>query len=51
MARAMLRLLRDPAVAASLGDAARRHVRTHFSSARSIERLWAIISSQSRPRQ
>src|ERR1043166_1119126 len=50
MARAMLRLLRDPALAASLGDAARRHVRTHFSSARSIERLWAIIAGQSRPR-
>jgi glycosyltransferase involved in cell wall biosynthesis len=43
MARGMLRLLRDPTLAASLGGAARRRVQTHFSAARSIERLWAII--------
>jgi colanic acid/amylovoran biosynthesis glycosyltransferase len=43
MARQMLRLLRDPAHAAALGGAARRHVREHFSSERSIGRLWAII--------
>lgn len=43
MSRQMLRLLRDPAYAAELGAAARRHVRAHFSLARSIERQWAII--------
>jgi glycosyltransferase involved in cell wall biosynthesis len=42
-ARRMLRLLRDPSLAGALGDAARRRVRTHFSAARSIGRLWAII--------
>lgn len=43
MARQMLRLLRDPDVAARLGSAARRHVRAQFSAAHSIERLYAII--------
>lgn len=44
MARQMQSLLRDPARAASLGLAARHHVRAHFSAAHSIERLWAIIN-------
>jgi glycosyltransferase involved in cell wall biosynthesis len=43
----VLRLLRDPLLAAALGAAARRRVETHFSAALSIERLWAIISSAS----
>jgi glycosyltransferase involved in cell wall biosynthesis len=43
MASHMLRLLREPAYAAQLGAAARRHVRAHFSQARSIERQWAVI--------
>jgi glycosyltransferase involved in cell wall biosynthesis len=43
MAGQMLRLLHDPAQAAALGRAARRHVSEHFSSERSIGRLWAII--------
>lgn len=43
MARQMLRLLRDPALAASLGGAARRRVGAHFSAERSIARLWTII--------
>jgi glycosyltransferase involved in cell wall biosynthesis len=43
MARRMLRLLRDASLAASLGRAARRRVETHFSSSRSIERLWTIM--------
>ena len=43
MARRMLRLLRDPALAARLGGEARRRVRAHFSASLSIERLWAII--------
>ncbi|MDT7688953.1 MAG: colanic acid/amylovoran biosynthesis glycosyltransferase [Acidobacteriota bacterium] len=49
MARAMLRLLRDPLLAAALGTAARRRVETHFSVTISIERLWAIISAASPP--
>jgi colanic acid/amylovoran biosynthesis glycosyltransferase len=44
MARQMLRLLRDPALAARLGGEARRRVRAHFSASLSIERLWAIIN-------
>jgi colanic acid/amylovoran biosynthesis glycosyltransferase len=43
MTREMLRLLRDPAHASALGEAARRHVREHYSTERSIGRLWAII--------
>lgn len=43
MAEAVPGLARDP-LAARLGRAARRHVRTHFSSAHSIERLWSIIA-------
>jgi colanic acid/amylovoran biosynthesis glycosyltransferase len=43
MARRMLRLLRDPALAARLGGEARRRVRAHFSASHSMERLWAII--------
>ncbi|MFN2598385.1 MAG: glycosyltransferase [Pyrinomonadaceae bacterium] len=43
MARRMLRLLRDPTLAASLGGAARRRVGAHFSAERSIARLWTII--------
>jgi colanic acid/amylovoran biosynthesis glycosyltransferase len=43
MAQQMLRPLRDPALAGSLGRAARRRVETHFSAARSIDRLWTII--------
>jgi glycosyltransferase involved in cell wall biosynthesis len=49
MARNMLRLLRDPVLAAALGTAARRRVETHFSVTISIERLWAIISSARPP--
>jgi glycosyltransferase involved in cell wall biosynthesis len=43
MAEAMLRLIDQPAVAARLGQAARDHVRAHFSMQHSLERLWAII--------
>ncbi|MDT5271645.1 MAG: colanic acid/amylovoran biosynthesis glycosyltransferase [Acidobacteriota bacterium] len=43
MARQMLRLLRDPAAAAALGEAGQRRVRENFSSARSVGRLWEII--------
>jgi glycosyltransferase involved in cell wall biosynthesis len=43
MAQQMLRLLRDPALAGSLGRAARRRVETHFSATHSINCLWAII--------
>jgi colanic acid/amylovoran biosynthesis glycosyltransferase len=43
MAGRMLQLLQNPAYAAALGEAGRRRVRAHFSSARSVERQWAII--------
>lgn len=45
MSKQMLRLLREPAYAASLGEAGCRRVREHFSSARNIERQWEIIKS------
>jgi glycosyltransferase involved in cell wall biosynthesis len=43
MAERMLRLIEEPALAARLGQAARDHVRAHFSMERSLGRLWAII--------
>jgi glycosyltransferase involved in cell wall biosynthesis len=43
MAEAMLRLIDQPTIAARLGQAARDHVRAHFSMEHSLERLWAII--------
>ena len=43
MARQMLRLLQDPLYAAALGEAGGRRVRAHFSTARAVERQWAII--------
>ncbi len=43
MARHMLRLLRDPAYAAALGEAGQRRVRAHYSAKQSIERQWEII--------
>jgi colanic acid/amylovoran biosynthesis glycosyltransferase len=45
MARQLLRLLRDPALAEELGQAARRRIETNFSSARSIEVLGTIIQN------
>jgi glycosyltransferase involved in cell wall biosynthesis len=43
MGRQMLRLLREPDLAARLGEAGRRRVRAQFSAARCVEREWAII--------
>ncbi len=43
MSGEMLRLLRDPAYAAALGEAGRRHIRKHLSSTQSIKRQWEII--------
>lgn len=43
MARQVLRLLRDPALAAAMGRAARRHIKLHFSAGRGINNLWTII--------
>lgn len=48
MARALLRLLHDPAEAGALGGAARRHVRENYSAERSVARLWEIISTACR---
>ena len=45
MARQMLRLLRDPALAGALGHAARRRVEMHFSATRSIDHLWTIMKT------
>jgi colanic acid/amylovoran biosynthesis glycosyltransferase len=47
MASRMLRLLRDPALAATLGRAARLRVETHFSATRSIDHLWTILKDRS----
>lgn len=43
MAEQMLRLARDPQLAANLGNAARAWIKSEFSMQRSIEKLWTII--------
>jgi colanic acid/amylovoran biosynthesis glycosyltransferase len=45
MAEAMLRLARDPELAARMGRAARQRAAENFSSERSIAGLWSIIES------
>ena len=45
MAGHMLSLLRDPMLAAELGEAVRARVQKDFSSARSIDTLWTIIKN------
>jgi glycosyltransferase involved in cell wall biosynthesis len=45
MAAQMLRVANEPALAARLGQAARERITNHFSLARSIDRLWAVIDS------
>lgn len=43
MATQMLRLVQQPELAASLGRAGRQRVQAHFSTDRSISRLWEIL--------
>jgi colanic acid/amylovoran biosynthesis glycosyltransferase len=43
MAHQMLRLLRDPALAAVMGRAARERIQLHFSAGRAINHLWTIM--------
>ena len=43
MADQMLRLLRDPALAATIGRAARQRIRLHFSATLAIDHLWTIM--------
>jgi glycosyltransferase involved in cell wall biosynthesis len=50
MAAQMLRLLRDPNLAAELGRAARERVRRDFSSVVRIDALWTIIKNCLPPR-
>lgn len=45
MAEQMVRLARDPQLAANLGNAARDWIRSAFSMQRSIEKLWTIIET------
>jgi glycosyltransferase involved in cell wall biosynthesis len=45
MAGRMLQLARDPGLAAALGKAGRARVEEHFSTERSIGRLWSIIEN------
>lgn len=45
MAERMLRLARDPELAARMGRAARRRVAENFSSRERVGRLWSIIES------
>ncbi len=45
MADYMIRLANEPALAASMGKAAREHIQEKFSSERSLGNLWAIIES------
>lgn len=45
MAERMLRLAQDPALAARLGEQARKHIAENFSMDRSLGQLWTIINS------
>jgi glycosyltransferase involved in cell wall biosynthesis len=45
MANTLRRLIHDPALTMSMGEAARDHVRTHFAMEHGLDRLWAIIAS------
>ena len=45
MAAHMLRLAREPNLAADLGRAARQRMESHFSNEKSLSRLWSIIES------
>jgi glycosyltransferase involved in cell wall biosynthesis len=45
MAKHMLELVEDPALAARLGQAARKRIEGHFSMERSISELWRVIES------
>jgi glycosyltransferase involved in cell wall biosynthesis len=43
MARYMIELIRDPALATHLGSGAREHVSVNFSQEKSIATLWCIL--------
>jgi glycosyltransferase involved in cell wall biosynthesis len=45
MARHMVTLARDPALAAALGRRGRQHMAEHFAMSQSIERLWRVLDS------
>jgi colanic acid/amylovoran biosynthesis glycosyltransferase len=45
MAKHMLRIAQEPALAARLGQAARKRIKEHFSIEQSISGLWGIIDS------
>ena len=45
MARYMLRLAREPALAAQLGAAGRRHVEARYSQTKNIAKLWRVIEN------
>ena len=45
MARHMLRMAEDPALAARLGQAARKRIEDHFSLEQTISALWEVIES------
>ena len=45
MAQHMVTLAADPQLAASMGHAAQRRIRTHFSMERRLDHLWQIIES------
>ncbi len=44
MARQMVRLVRDPKLAASMGAAGRRHVEANYSLEKSLDRLRSVLS-------
>jgi glycosyltransferase involved in cell wall biosynthesis len=45
MAKHMLQMAQDPALAAKIGQAARKRIEDHFSIERSISGLWRVIES------
>lgn len=45
MANYMIKIAREPALAAKMGKAAREHIKERFSKERSLSNLWGIIES------
>jgi colanic acid/amylovoran biosynthesis glycosyltransferase len=45
MASAIVRLLKEPALAGKMGAAARQNIQEHFARELSLKRLWSIIES------
>ena len=43
MADAMIKLTRDPALAARIGSQAQQHISANFTSSRTLPELWSVL--------